>query len=154
MINWNKFAEMNGMSVEDFKQELMITTMSMMLNEMDKNNSAEMIFRVDNNILQCIKAKVEDQMSELANAINNVAVAIVFLAFTNIWRSQMNRILLESKWAQLPFDGFQILHRDSPIRVWESHKKYNKNDANNYMERLKNKHGSCIYNITWDALDD
>ena len=60
MISWNKFAEMNGMSVEDFKQELMITTMSMMLNEMDKNNSAEMIFRVDNNILQCIKAKVED----------------------------------------------------------------------------------------------
>jgi len=64
------------------------------------------------------------------------------------------RILIESHYSSLPFNGFVPLHKGVGITVWESYKRYNLNDANNYLERLYAKHPEAIYNSTIEPIGD
>ena len=57
------------------------------------------------------------------------------------------KILIESTYRNLPFDGFTPVHKGNETTVWESIKRYHINDANNYIERLTTKHPESIYAI-------
>ena len=64
------------------------------------------------------------------------------------------RILIESKYASLPFNGFIPLHRGININVWESLKHYYKADGLHYIEQIVNKHPEAIYAIKLEDMNN
>ena len=61
MIDWEKFAKENNLSIEDFKQELMICCGVVMSNEIDDKGGDEIKFRFSDKrseiVLSCHRVK-------------------------------------------------------------------------------------------------
>ena len=64
----------------------------------------------------------------------------------------MFKIMIESNYASLPFNGFKCIADDGAMRIYESVKDYYENDADYRIQVLYEKHPSSIYNIGKDDI--